>query len=76
MKINKQISNLEHSQGKTFSNLDEYLKHLKEMGKQDRPFYELVKPNFYKLNIGRSGRFVEPQYFTRQELLKKYNFSE
>lgn len=70
------ISDLPHSQGQVFFTLDEYLAHLIEMGKQDRPFYELVEPECYRLNVGRGRKFSEPQYFTRKELLEKYGFNE
>ena len=64
-----------HSQGKSFSNIDEYLAHLRKMGAQDRPFYEKIGPNKYRLNTGRGSRRKPPQIFTRQQLLNKYGFS-
>jgi len=70
------VSGLPNSQDKIFYSLDEYLAHLVEMGKQDRPFYELISSDKYKLNVGRGGQFLQPQYFTRQELMIKFGFSK
>ncbi len=66
---------LPHAQNKAFRSLDEYLAHLKKLGAQDRPFYESVGPNEFKLNSGRGGHLRPPQYFTRQQLLKKFGFA-
>ena len=58
-----------------FSTLDEYLAHLKKLGAQDYPFYERAGPDRYKLNVGRGGNRQPAQYFTRDELMKKFGFS-
>ena len=67
---------LPHAQGRVFHTLDDYLAHLLKMGMQDRPFYEHAGANRYRLNAGRGGRGKPPQYFTREELMRKYGFSE
>lgn len=65
-----------NNQGQAFDTLDEYLSHLKKLGAQDYPFYELVGPNKYKLNIGRGGNRQPARYFTREELAQKYGFTK
>jgi len=67
---------LPHAQGRTFYTLDQYLAHLTTMGMQDRPFYEQVGPDRYRLNVGRGGHGKPPQHFTREELMHKYGFTE
>ncbi len=63
-----------NNQGREFETLDEYLAHLRKLGAQDYPFYELVGPDRYKLNIGRGGNRQPAKYFTREELAQKYGF--
>lgn len=71
---NMTVAGLPHAQGKTFPNLDAYLAHLRKMGAQDRPYYKEVEPGKYQLMSGRGSNRREPQYFTREQLLKKYGF--
>ena len=72
----KELTGLPNSQGRSFSTLDRYLSHLQKMGMQDRPFYEKVGPNRYKLNVGRGGRNQPAKYFSRDELMRQYGFSK
>lgn len=67
---------LPHARGKFFSNLDEYLAHLKELGAMDIPYYELQADGRYRLITGRGGNRVPPVFITREELVKKFGFSE
>ena len=67
---------LPHAQGRVFHTLDDYLAHLLKIGMQDRPFYEHAGAGRYRLNVGRNGRGKPPRYFTREELMRKYGFSE
>ena len=70
------VAGLPGSDGKTFSELDEYLAHLEVKGHTDRPFWELMEDGRYRWNTGRGMQFKEPKYATREDLLEKYGFSE
>lgn len=68
-------SNLPHAEEKTFETLDSYLAHLKVRGAYDVPFYIEVEPGRYRLESGRGSHLNPPQFFTREELMRKYGFS-
>lgn len=56
-----------------FATLDAYLAHLAKGGTMDRPYYHLLPDGRYQLIAGR-GSNRNPQYFTRDELLRKFGF--
>lgn len=56
-----------------FATLDAYLAHLAKGGTMDRPYYHLLPDGRYQLIAGR-GSNRNPQFFTRDELLKKFGF--
>jgi len=68
------VAGLPHAQGRLFYTLDEYLSYLEEMGEQDRPYYVLVGPDMYRLEVGRGGQLQSPQFFTRDVLMEKFGF--
>lgn len=70
------VAGLPGARGQVFQNLDEYLAHLEEGGKIDRPFWELMEDGRYRWNTGRAKQFQEPKYATRAELLAEYGFDE
>lgn len=59
--------------GARFATLDAYLAHLAKGGTMDRPYYHLLPDGRYQLIAGR-GSNRNPQFFTRDELLKKFGF--
>ena len=72
------VFGLPHAQGRGFATLDDYLAHLREMGAQDRPYYEEIGPGRYHRIAGRRppGPAGEPRVYTRAELLEMYGFAE
>ena len=56
-----------------FATLDDYLAHLAKGGTMDRPYYHLLPDGRYQLIAGR-GSNRNPQFFTRDELLRKFGF--
>ena len=70
-----QRSQLPFSKGKSFDDLESYLAHLKVLGAQDVPFYELIAPDRYRRESGRGSQNRQPEFFSREDLLKKYGFS-
>lgn len=69
------VANLPFARGRTFATLDEYLAYRRSLGATDVPWYREVRPGVYEV-MGRRARGVEPQTFTRQELLEKFGFRE
>lgn len=61
--------------GTPFDTLDSYLKFRQQGGQVDKPFYERLDDGRYKLNRGRAESRLEPVFFTREELLRKYGFA-
>jgi hypothetical protein len=67
------VADLPFARGRTFATLDEYLAYRQSLGATDVPWYREVRPGVYEV-VGRRARGVEPQTFTRQELLEKFGF--
>lgn len=65
---------LPFSKGKTFSDLDTYLAHRKELGTIDIPYYERLADGRYELITPFVRNYEGQRIFTRQELLAKYGF--
>ena len=63
-----------------FRNLDEYLAHLERMeGPVGGPWYKEVRPGIYELQTGNLrvlGEEQQKQSFTREELERKFGFSD
>jgi hypothetical protein len=58
-----------------FATLDDYLAHLAKGGAMDRPYYHRLPDGRYQLIAGR-GSNRNPQFFTRDELLRKFGFAK
>lgn len=63
-----------------FATLDEYLAYLKERnGPIDKPYYQEIRPGVYQRTTGnllQLGGNPEPELFTREELERKFGFSQ
>ncbi len=70
------ISGLPYAQGLSFTQLDDYLNHLRRLAPQDRPYFDEVAPGQYRRIIGRRapGTPEDPRIYTRQDLLDMYGF--
>jgi len=69
------VDGLPFSQSRSFSSLDSYLAFLKERGAHDVPWYREVRPGIYEL-VSRRRPGTKPQTFTREELARKFGFTE
>lgn len=71
---------LPHARGQGFATLDDYLKHLERQSAIGLPHYRAIKPDCYAYVTTK----VDPEnkdglgmrLFTRDDLLKRYGFSE
>lgn len=58
-----------------FATLDAYLQHRRELGAQDYPYYEEIRPGVYARVGGRPPRRPQPpETFTREQLAAMYGF--
>jgi hypothetical protein len=71
----KPVAGLPYARGKAFGTLDDYLAHLRQGGVMDLPWYEPQPDGRYRLIAGPASA-LNPQYFTREELLHKYGFTQ
>ncbi|MCR6660019.1 MAG: hypothetical protein NVV72_12025 [Asticcacaulis sp.] len=67
---------LAYADGRSFKTLDDYLAFRKTLGTTGRSFYEEISPGNYRLVTGRRLPGAEEKIYTREELLKKFGFSE
>ena len=67
---------LPYAGGRSFKTLDDYLAFRKTLGTTGRSFYEEVSPGTYRLVTGRRLPGGEEKTYTRDELLKKFGFTE
>lgn len=76
----KTVTNEQVPISRQFRNLDEYLAHLERMeGPVDGPWYKEIRPGVYELQTGNLrvlGDDGQKQTFTREELERKFGFSE
>lgn len=69
------VANLPFAMGKTFATLDAYLKHLECFaGPIDKPWWKEIRPGVYQ-HI-KTATNAEPETATREELMKRFGFSE
>ena len=67
---------LPYADGRSFKTLDDYLAFRKTLGATGRSFYEEISPGTYRLVTGRRLPGAEDKVFSREQLLKKFGFSE
>ena len=83
-KMGKDMSSQQVPINRQFRSLDEYLAHLElTEGPVDRPWYKQVSPGIYELQtgnlrvLGNDGEEAQiKQRFTREELKRKFGFSQ
>ena len=68
------VVDLPYSFGKTFSTLDEYLAHLKQLAAVDLPYWREVRPDVFEQVIHMTG--AKPETATRDELMERYCFNK
>lgn len=66
------VRGLPYAGDRVFYTLDDYLAYRRELGKVDRPYYELIGPNLYRLNTGRGMDPAKAQVFTREQLSREF----
>ncbi|MGE0701796.1 MAG: hypothetical protein AB7O57_22045 [Hyphomicrobiaceae bacterium] len=72
---NEPIAGLPHAEGRTFTNLDDYLSHLHELSKIGVPYYAEVAPGIFERRSQvrpRQGKFPRS---TREELERRFGFA-
>jgi hypothetical protein len=68
------VANLPFAMGKTFDNLDAYLKHLECFaGPIDKPWWKETRPGVYQ--HVKTATNAQPETATRDELMKKFGFT-
>ncbi len=67
--------NLPFSQGLSFATLDAYLAHLQKRGMNDVPWYKRLPDGRYEHIVPFRRDSQGQQYFTRDELAKKFGFA-
>ncbi len=68
------VAGLPYARGKSFSDLDGYLRHLQSNAAVDLPWWREIRPGVYE--HVKSLRGAPPEIATRAELMKKFGFSK
>jgi hypothetical protein len=69
------VRQLPFSHGRSFATLDEYLEHLRNYaGPVGQPWYRKVGTDRYEL-VTTARPAGEPQFFTRDQLMRRFGFS-
>lgn len=69
------VAELPYAQGKSFPDLDSYLKHLEKLSAMDIPYYKRRDDGTYVYIAGRIRPGPDDVY-TRAQLLERFGFSE
>ncbi|QGP80858.1 hypothetical protein [Sphingobium sp. CAP-1] len=70
----RMIAGLPYARGKSFADLDAYLRHLENNSAVDLPWWRQIRPGVYE-HVKRL-RGAAPEIATRAELMKRFGFSE